>query len=266
MVRFYKYHALGNDYLLIDPKEHDITVTADLVRLICERHIGIGADGVLWGPFLVNGNFNFRIFNSDGSEAERSGNGIRIFAKYLYDKKYVQNLNFDVYTTSGVANISILNTECNSIRVCMGQFSKFCETYEIHQFFISDKIVQVHYINIGNPHCVVIIDEADTEKAKKLGLKIANHQFFAQNTNVQVVQVINQNTIKIEIWERGSGYTLASGTSSVAASCIARKLGLVSSSVEVQMPGGNLLVDFDNNDNIFLTGPVTYVAEGSYKV
>lgn len=266
MIQFYKYHALGNDYIVIDPRDSNTNIGPDLVRLLCERHTGIGADGVLFGPFIEAGKIRFRIFNSDGSEAERSGNGIRIFAKYLYDRKIAENSIFDLYTISGSSQVSIIDINKSIIKVCMGSYTAFCSTYEIHEFLISNEIVQVHYIDIGNPHCVVFMNNVDPEKIKKIGFRISNHQSFPKGANVQIVKVLDNNNLQIEIWERGSGYTLASGTSSVAVSCISKKLNLVSSKVTVKMPGGNLIVDFDDSDKVFLTGPVKFISKGEYYI
>jgi diaminopimelate epimerase len=261
MVEFYKYHAIGNDYIVIDPNICSISITRSIIQSICNRHRGVGADGVLWGPIIENNKISFKIYNSDGSEAERSGNGIRIFAQYAFDKQYVKEKIFDLYTLSSVANIHVL--EEGMISVLMGSYNQFCRTYHKHEFQVDDQLLEGHYLDVGNPHCVFFMKTIDSEKIKKIGPIISNHQIFPNKTNVQIARILDSKSLELQVWERGSGYTLASGTSSVAASCIAYMLSLSSSDVTVHMPGGSLFVRIDK-EKVFLTGPTVMVAHGFF--
>lgn len=261
MIEFYKYHAIGNDYIVIDPNFCYIPITKNIVINICNRHTGIGADGVLWGPIIEKNNISFKIYNSDGSEAERSGNGIRIFGQYLFDKRYVKEKVFDVYTISSLATIHII--EKGMISVLMGSYNYFCKTYRKHELNISDQLIEGHYINVGNPHCALFMQVINREKIEKIGPLISNHQIFPNKTNVQLVHILDKKSLELQIWERGAGYTLASGTSCVAVSCIAYMLGLVAPEVTLHLPGGILVVNIEN-DAVFLTGPVVMVAYGFF--
>lgn len=264
MIEFYKYHAIGNDYIVIDPVNHPVPISKDLIIGICNRHTGVGADGVLWGPIIDGSKIFFKIYNSDGSEAERSGNGIRIFAQYVFDKQYTQEKSFDIYTSYGIATIHIL--EGGMISVLMGSYSQFCKTYNKHILRIDNQTLEGHYINVGNPHCVFFMQTISREQIEKIGPIISNHHIFPNRTNVQIARIVDRQTIELQIWERGSGYTRASGTSSLAVSCIAYMLGLVDTPrITFHMPGGALLVTKDK-DNVLLTGPVALVAKGFFVI
>lgn len=272
-IHFKKYHGLGNDYLVIDPHVSGINLTAETIRLICDRHFGVGSDGILYGPIKIGENLSVRIFNPDGSEAEKSGNGLRIFAKYLYENGYVLQKVFKILTSGGIVEAHIADEAANMIKINMGKITFLSakipvkgKTREVidEELKINDSIHKVTCLSIGNPHCVIPMDEINEEKARELGPLVENHYMFPNRINMQLLKVIDRENIEIRIWERGAGYTLASGSSSCAAAGAARKLGLVGNQVNVKMPGGKLLVEINKNQEVFLTGPVQKVYEGSF--
>lgn len=270
-VHFSKYHGLGNDYLVIDPEIHDVNLTPDAIRLICDRHFGIGADGILYGPLKGGENPRVRIVNPDGSEAEKSGNGLRIFARYLYEKKYVDAESFSIEVSGGTVEAHIEDHRASRIRVKMGAISFLSTEIPVkgkerqvvnEELEINGAQYRVTCLSIGNPHCVIVMEDVSEEKARELGPHVENHEMFPNRINMQLLKVIDRATIEIRIWERGAGYTLASGSSACAAAGAARKLGLVDDRITVIMPGGSLLVEIGENEQIYMTGPVERVFEG----
>ncbi|MBN2591101.1 MAG: diaminopimelate epimerase [Sedimentisphaerales bacterium] len=270
---FKKYHGLGNDYLVINPNVYDIDLKPETIRLICDRHFGIGSDGILYGPIKVGENLNVRIFNPDGSKAEKSGNGLRIFAKYLYEHEYVRQKDFKIQTLGGIVQAHIEDEAANLIKINMGKITFISTEIPVigtarevvdEELEINGSTYKVTCLSIGNPHCVIPMDEINEEKAKQLGPLIENHCMFPNRINMQLLKVIDQENIEIRIWERGAGYTLASGSSSCAAAGAAHKLGLVENKVNVKMPGGELLVEITETHKVFLSGPAVKVFEGCF--
>lgn len=273
MVAFSKYHALGNDYIVIDPQKTKVSMSEETIRLLCDRHFGIGSDGILHGPFYAHGTPEVRIYNPDGSEAEKSGNGVRIFARYLADEGYESDNRFALRTLGGLVAVEMLDAERSLIRVDMGT-TTFCSD-EIPVSGASRDVVdeplevagetyRITCVSIGNPHCVIPVDELSAAMILDLGQRIENHALFPNRINVQLVKVIDRQTIQIEIWERGAGYTLASGSSSCAAASASHRLGLVGPDVEVRMPGGTILVNIADDGHVFMTGAVTPVMRGQF--
>ncbi|MHC4205871.1 MAG: diaminopimelate epimerase [Planctomycetota bacterium] len=272
-VHFRKYHGLGNDYLVIDPNVYDLDLTPESIRLICNRNYGIGADGILYGPMKSGDDFLVKIFNPDGSEAEKSGNGLRIFAKYLFENKYVDKKNFDIETSGGIVKAYIEDDEASLIKINMGRMNFISTKIPVRgaEREVVDEELQINGIkykltclSIGNPHCVIPMDDVTEQMAKELGPKIENHDMFPNRINMQLLKVIDRTNIEIRIWERGAGYTLASGSSSCAAAGAAYKLGMVDNKINVTMPGGTLFVDICGNNEVFLTGEVEGVFEGRF--
>jgi diaminopimelate epimerase len=276
-IDFYKYHALGNDYLVMDPARSDVTLSPERVRRICDRHSGVGADGILTGPHHdAGGIIRLRIFNPDGSEAEKSGNGIRIFARYLHEAGYVTTPEFQLRTAGGDVGVRLLDDHANRIEVDMGMPS--FQSGDLHMsgharemvdepLTVADEELRVTCVSMGNPHCVVLMPtakEVSPERARRLGPMIERAPVFTHRTNVQLAHVVDERMIQVEIWERGAGYTLASGTSACAAAAAARRLGLVGDAVTVRMPGGTLDVTFPASGHVLLTGPVAGVARGHF--
>lgn len=274
-MNFYKYHGLGNDYIVMNPAEMGEELTSDQIRRICHRNYGIGSDGILWGP--VNNAqvpFRMKIYNPDGSEAEKSGNGLRIFARYLMDNGLVSEDPFLISTIGGEVTARV-SRGGRRVSVEMGQVS--FDSRKIPVEGPPREVINEHLVingmdlvycaaTIGNPHCVVIEDTLDTQRVKTLGPIIENHPFFPNRTNVQFAKVIDKNHICIEIWERGAGYTLASGSSASATAAIIYRLGLCKSNVSVHMPGGILDIAIQKDYAVTMSGPVTRIGQGTLDV
>jgi len=221
-VHFKKYHGLGNDYLVIDPNVRDVEMTEDNIRLICDRNFGVGSDGILYGPILDGDIPALRILNPDGSEAEKSGNGLRIFAKYLFEKQYVQSKEFQIKTLGGIVSVQVKDDTAGLIRINMGKVTFISneipvtgESREVvnEALDIEGVDLKVTCLSIGNPHCVIPMEEVSEERARALGPLVENHKSFPNRINLQILKVIDRANIDIRIWERGAGYTLASGSS-----------------------------------------------------
>jgi diaminopimelate epimerase len=270
-MRFYKYHALGNDYIVLDPSESGGRLSQEQIRVLCHRNFGVGSDGILYGPIPTEqADFALRIFNPDGSEAEKSGNGLRIFARYLRDYNKTKQEQFSILTPGGCVRVRIHN-EARQVAVDMGRVS--FDSTEIPvtgpQRQVINETMQIDgedlkycAATIGYPHCVILRENISEAEARRLGPGIEQDPRFPNRTNVQFVQILGRRNIRIEIWERGAGYTLASGSSSCAAAAAARKLGLCDFDMTVQMPGGKLDVTVSDDFEVRMTGPVTKVAEG----
>ena len=271
-MKFFKYHALGNDYLVIDPQDWPSPLTPLQIKLICHRNFGVGSDGILLGPLPSDqARFTLRIFNPDGSEAEKSGNGLRIFSRYLWDRQRVKNEEFDIQTPGGVVKARVLDNG-KTVRVEMGQVSFQSERIPVTgppREVINEKITAggrtftFCAATIGNPHCVIPLPEISAELARQYGPLLETDARFPKRTNVQFLKVLDRKNIQIEIWERGAGNTLASGSSSSAAAAVAHKLGLCDASITVHMPGGKISIEIGDGFSILMTGPVTKISEGT---
>jgi diaminopimelate epimerase len=270
-LQFWKYHALGNDYLVMDPKDLPAPLTIDQVKVICHRNFGVGSDGILLGPLpSANAPFGLRIYNPDGSQAEKSGNGLRIFSRYLWDRKLVGEKEFAIETAGGMVKSTVFDSG-KMVRVEMGNVTFWSNEIPVNgprREVINEKIsvggetFTFCAASVGNPHCVLPLAEISAEMARRFGPLLEVHSNFPNRTNVQFLKVLDRANIQIEIWERGAGYTLASGSSSSAAAAVAHKLGLCDRSIAVHMPGGKLAIEIGNDFDILMTGPVTRVAEG----
>jgi diaminopimelate epimerase len=275
MPDYFKYHGLGNDYLVIEPGAFAQPVTAQAARMICDRHRGVGADGVLLGP-LPGGEAEapaVRILNPDGSEAEKSGNGLRIFARHLWERRLVRQTPFAIRTAGGIVQARILDDGGQRIALEMGAVSFDSARVPMsgpprqvlrESLEVAGRVLTVSAANVGNPHCVVLVEDPSADLARELGPRIERHPSFPQRTNVQFVTVTGAHSIRMEIWERGAGYTLASGTSSCAAAAVVCRLGLCESPVAVQMPGGVLEVSLDAHYHAELKGEVASVCQGDF--
>lgn len=271
-MKYTKYHALGNDYIVINPTDIKKELDPDEIRLICHRNYGVGSDGILYGPLDSQScNFGLKIFNPDGSEAEKSGNGLRIFARSLIDKSFANELTFTVETLGGPVSCEV-NPNRKSVTVKMGKVSFDSRIIPVEgsprqvlneTIKIDGRNMKFSAATIGNPHCVVLSENPSPEMAKRYGPDIEIDPRFPNRTNVQFMKIIDSNNIKIEIWERGAGYTLASGSSSIAAAAVAHKLGFCDSDITVHMPGGKIKIQLDDDFVATMTGQVTKVCDGN---
>ena len=271
-MKFTKYHGLGNDYLVIHPADLQHELTPPAIRLICHRNYGVGSDGILLGPLPSSTcDFRLRIFNPDGSEAEKSGNGLRIFSRYLWDGGLVQSAPFTIETAGGNVRAQALDGG-KSVTVEMGRVSFQSadipvtgEPREVinETMTVDGEALTYCAATVGNPHCVVLRGEISERDARRFGPLIETDPRFPHRVNAQFMKILDRANIQIEIWERGAGYTLASGSSSSAAAAVAHKLGCCGNDITVQMPGGALRISIDEHFAITMTGAVTHVCDGT---
>ena len=268
---FSKYHALGNDYIVIDPKNLPAPLTTEQVKIICHRNFGVGSDGILLGPLpAANAVCALKIYNPDGSMAEKSGNGVRIFSRYLWDTKVVGNDEFALQTDGGIVRSTVFDGG-KMARVEMGKVSFDSEKIPVagpkrevinETISVGGREFTFCAATIGNPHCVLPLPEISAKLAHEFGPLLEVHPNFPRKTNVQFMKILDRANIQIEIWERGAGYTLASGSSSSASAAVAHKLGLVDKNISVHCPGGIIKIEIGDDFAIRMTGSVTRVAEG----
>lgn len=265
-----KYHGLGNDYLIFDPNKHELEMTTERIKLICNRNFGVGSDGLLVGPVMDHDKLELKVYNPDGSEAQLSGNGVRIFGKYLKDAGYVQKSHFSINSLSGEQHIRYLNEEGTKIRVTMGKLSFWSDEIPMtgpRRQVLNETLVfgSIPYrttcVSIGNPHCVIWLNEISRDLVCRIGAHSENAEYFPEKVNTELLKVIDRTNIEIEIYERGAGYTLASGTSGCAAAGAAYRMGLTDPKMYVHMPGGILEVEILEDGNVLMTGEVGYVGK-----
>jgi diaminopimelate epimerase len=271
---FVKMHGLGNEYIVLDKTNIDFQLTKQAIMRLCNIHFGIGSDGIVMVVPSKKADFGFRVYNPDGSEAEKSGNGLRILCKYLYDYGYAKTRHFSLETMTDIVYADIVEEEKGKamlIRLDMGKAifaSRDIPVNSDQPEFIGQKIMagdkefEVNCVSVGNPHCVVIKQELDENEIRTYGPLLENHPLFPNRINVQFARVLSDHDAQIMIWERGAGYTLASGSSSCAASCILVKRGLIKGDLTMHMQGGTLKINIDKNWNILMTGVVREIARG----
>jgi diaminopimelate epimerase len=271
--RFVKSHALGNDYIVVDSADLEFPLTAETVRRLCDRHFGVGSDGVLVRVPSRQADFGLRIYNPDGSEAEKSGNGLRIFAKYLYEHGHARVPRFTVETLGGVVrcDLQVRDGRVVEVTVDMGEATFSSSRIPAagpprevvdEAVEVQGEVLRVTAVNVGNPHCVVFTEDVGQVDLLRLGPALECHPLFPQRTNVQFAEVLAPDRVRIRIWERGAGHTLASGSSAcaVAAACVRR--GLTGRSLRVEMEGGTLRVSVEEGYRLRMTGPASEVYTG----
>jgi len=275
-VPFVKGHGLGNDYIVMDQATLSGTLTAGQITRICDRNWGVGSDGILvMVPPWDGADFGLHILNPDGSEAEKSGNGLRIFAKYLRDHGHAKRDTFTVSTKGGrvECRCQVEGGRVRVVTVEMGQCTFRAPEIPMNgpdrdvvsvPLQVDSDALLVTAVSVGNPHCVIFTDRLDEALVRRLGPKVEHHPAFPNRINVQWARVASRSRVDILIWERGAGYTLASGSSSSAVACAAVKNGLCDHGlVEVRMPGGTLSVEVRPDWSIRLQGPVEEVYSGT---
>ena len=275
---FFRGHGLGNDYIVMDPKELTFKLSPKNIKAVCDRNWGLGSDGILALVPSKKADFGLRIYNPDGSEAEKSGNGLRIFARYLHATGKTKKKHFTVDTKGGLVTIDLhvdRHGDASAVTVEMGQAT--FKPAALPCTLAADELIQQPIdaagrtlsftgVSVGNPHCVVFKQAGESwsrEDLLKLGPVLENHSLFPKRTNVQLAVPTGPKEIFILIWERGAGETQASGSSSCAAASAAVRLGLVKSPVTVKMPGGTLNIDVAQDFSLTMKGPVAEVARGT---
>lgn len=282
---YFKGHGLGNEYIVLDPDDLTYALTPARIARICDRQKGIGSDGVLVLEDSDSADFGVRIWNPDGSEAETSGNGLRIFALYLHSTGRTRKKSFTVETRGGTVRVETQHSQRDAedgagsvlgATVHMGKATFKPEalpcTLEVDELIeqpvtAAGETLTFTGVSIGNPHCVVFHAQGrqwSRDDLLRLGPALETHPIFPNRTNVQLAEPTGPGSIRILIWERGAGETPSSGSSACAAASAAVRLGLVTSPVTVESPGGELFVNVDEEFNLSLTGPVAEVARGTY--
>jgi diaminopimelate epimerase len=285
LITFSKMHGLGNDYIVIDESENVIITEEkkpEIVEEICRRGFSVGADGVIFvSPSSTeNADIRFRIFNSDGSEAEMCGNGIRCFAKYVYENEIIHSDEMLIETLGGIkeVDLDVEGGEVIASTVDMGvptfntrdiPMISDKEEFLDSEITVAGKSIKMTAVNVGNPHAVIFSDNLDNIDLNVIGPLIENHQAFPQKTNVHFVNIINRNEIEMLTWERGAGFTLACGTGATACVIAGYKLGKLDEEVEVHLPGGELLIvvyEMGEEIRLFMEGEAVLVFDGVMEI
>lgn len=275
-MKFTKMHGIGNDYVYVNCFEEEVKDPARLAPIISDRHFGVGSDGIILILPSSIADCKMRIFNADGSEAQMCGNGIRCVAKYVYDHKIIQKNPLTVETLAGTKAIQVFteNGKVSKAKVNMGKPKLMRaeipmlgkETQVIDEVLTIDKDVsfRITCISMGNPHCIIFVDNFDKVDVQKYGQEIERHQVFPERTNVHFVQVHNPKEVTMKTWERGSGITMACGTGASAV-CVAGVLNRKTDrKILAHLPGGDLELEWAEDDNVYMTGPATEVFTGEW--
>ncbi|WP_246579303.1 diaminopimelate epimerase [Alkaliphilus flagellatus] len=273
---FKKMHGTGNDFIVIKYEDFPFEERfKELAQKTCHRHFGIGADGLL----IVNksniADFKMQYYNSDGSLAAMCGNGIRCFAKFVYDEGLINKSLFTVETLSGVKKVSlnIDDDKTKSVKVNMGEVifepSKIPVTSEKASFInetimVNDRNFTVTTVLMGVPHTVIFTDTLNLEEIKAYGPLIEKHDIYPANTNVSFAKIRDEGNIEVRTWERGAGYTLACGTGVSSVVGVAYRLGLVDNKVNINTEGGNIKIEVMEDDSVFMDGPAQDICSGVY--
>ncbi|MFH2065578.1 MAG: diaminopimelate epimerase [Pseudomonadota bacterium] len=281
-IEFTKMEGLGNDFILMDDRDHHITEKIHyhaLSKKLCDRRFGIGADGIILILHSQVCDLGFRIFNSDGSEAQMCGNGMRCFAKLAYEKQIIKKDEFTVETLAGKIIPKLLldhNGKINSVKVDMGQpvlnpadipFHSTRSKAIAEEIEVAGQKIIITAISMGNPHAVIFVDSLDTAPVTRLGPLIENCDLFPEKTNVEFVEVISDKELKMKVWERGAGVTLACGTGACAALVAANLNRKASAQALVHLDGGDLFIEWDQHSNhIYKTGPAHTVFSGNIEI
>ena len=273
-LKFWKMHGLGNDYVLVDNRDQKIREgnLGQLAKRLCKRRFSIGADGLLLLYNSSVADLKMRIFNADGTEAEMCGNGIRCFAKYCYENDVVDKTELSVETLGGMKSIwlELQNGKVGAVKVDMGRPILEREQIPVlgegrcigEELEVDGATFKMTCLSVGNPHCVIFIDDVENFPVAELGPKIENHQLFPNRINVEFAQALGRDQLKVRVWERGVGETLACGTGACAASVAGNLLGKTDGKIVVHLLGGDLCIDYQE-DRILMTGPAEKVFEGT---
>jgi diaminopimelate epimerase len=273
-MRFWKGEALGNDYIVVDGTDGPPSV--DRVRELCHRRRGVGSDGVLVADLSATP-VGLRIFNPDGTEAEKSGNGLRIFGAWLHGQGRVGAEPFRVALPGETVELQVVDEEDGSLVLVveMGRASfragdvPFADAepdaqVADHPLELDGQTIEVNPVSLGNPHCVVLVDDLDDDEFRRLAPRIQRHPAFVRGVNMQFAQPVSPDVIEVRIWERGAGETPASGSSACAVACVAHRAELTRSAVEVRMPGGSVDIQIRDDWSVRLQGPARIVFSGEF--
>lgn len=273
---FVKMHGIGNDFVVLDTAvagmAHDWPA---LARAVCDRHVGIGADGLLLVAPGDGADFHMRVFNPDGSEAEMCGNGIRCFARYVYDQGMVTRSDMTISTGAGVQRVRIVTGDAGAPAVEVDMGRPEFEAARVPVIAATADVVDrplavggvdllISCVSMGNPHAVAFVDAIDAFPLDHVGPLVEQHPWFPRRTNFEVCRVLDRGHIEMRVWERGAGITLACGTGACGTMAVAFRHGLVDSHVDVRLPGGHLQLAWDGVGSVRMTGPAAYVFAGGW--
>lgn len=277
MVKFTKMHGIGNDYIYIDARSTAVRHPEKLAVAMSDRHFGVGSDGLILILKSETADFRMRMFNADGSEAEMCGNGIRCFAKYVYDHGLIKNKRISVETLAGVKHLDmqVKNKKVETVRVDMGEPILQRERIPMsgnpgmvigEALSLGDGVrFEITAVSMGNPHAVIYVEDVKNFPVEKYGTMIENHDLFPNRTNVEFVQILNEGEVIQRTWERGSGETLACGTGASAVTVAGVLMRRTARSILVHLNGGDLRTEWREDDNhVFLTGPAVEVFQGTW--
>lgn len=279
-MKFTKMHGCGNDYIYVDGAKEILTPQEkpEVVRRLSDRHFGIGGDGVIFINPSREADFEMEMYNMDGSRAEMCGNGIRCVAKFVYDKGLTDKTSISVISCGKIKylTLSIENGKVSTVRVNMGSpilKAKDIPVISDKEEVIGDEIevagetYKMTCVSMGNPHAVVFVDEVAGLPLEKIGPLFENHVRFPKRVNTEFVKVLDENTVEMRVWERGTGETLACGTGACATVVACVLNGLTKEQVTVKLLGGNLQIQWDRESNlVYMTGPATTVFEGEIEI
>ena len=271
-MHFQKWQGCGNDFVLIDCMKEKIADYAGTAKGICNRHFGIGADGLIAVlPGQGGADFTMRIFNIDGSEAQMCGNGIRCFARYLYDNGYTGGKEFSVYTGAGIMRPKIID-EGKQVEVDMGEpilegdkipVSGFADGRVIEEpITVANKDFAMTCVSMGNPHCVVFVESAENCGIETLGTLFEHHERFPERINTEFAEVLARDLVRMRVWERGAAITMACGTGSCATLVAGVLTGRLERKATILLDGGQLLVEWREDNHVYMTGQAEFVFEG----
>ena len=269
-LQFRKYHGFGNDYLIFDPNQSEATLPPEHMQLVCNRNFGLGSDGILVGPLLTEEGLRVKIYNPDGSEAEKSGNGMLIFAKYLKDANYISGDAAEILTTGGAVRVQYYHDDAQTMQVDMGRASFWSNEVPVRgpRREVVDEAMQlggntywVTCLSVGNPHLVIPVTVATPELAKRLGRSAELAPQFPRHVNLCLMQVLDRSHVALEIYERGAGYTLSSGSACCAAAAAGLRLGMTERKITARMPGGTMAVQISQDGTMQIMGSVHAVCE-----
>ena len=276
---FTKWQGCGNDFVLVDARSAGLPEdAAELSRRVCDRHYGIGADGLIFVLPSDKADFCMRIFNADGSEAEMCGNGIRCFARLVYDEGMTEKSDFTVETGAGILTPSIVkkNGKISGVKVDMGEPVLEAKSIPVEGFGenrvvseeieVLDKRYKATCVSMGNPHCVVFVDNVNNVDMERVGPAFEHHAWFPRRTNTEFVVVRDREHLRMRVWERGASVTLACGTGACASLVAAVLNGRTERCAEVELDGGRLTIEWsEKNNHVYMTGPAIKVFSGVFE-
>lgn len=273
---FTKMHGLGNDYVYLDGINQDLSVF-DLPRLSCllsDRHCGIGGDGIILILPSDTADFRMRVFNSDGSEAEMCGNAMRCFARFVYDRGLTTKTKLEIETAAGLikpvltiedGKVQLVRVDMGEPRLTRGEIPMIGECGAAAQGIevtLAEATYLASCVSMGNPHCVIFVDEITDEMVRGHGPLIEAHELFPRKTNVEFVQVLTPHEVRMRVWERGAGETMACGTGACATAVASILAGHCQREVTIHLRGGDLKIEWGDDNHIYMTGPATEVCSG----